>query len=397
MIGNATGNPGASLYITDDGSNNHYSGSSSTVFATRTFNLDTAGEYAYSYDWKCNGESTNDYLRATLFPAQTIITPGQQPNAGSQLSIPLDGGVNLCQHTLWQSTSGTFTIDTPGVYIWLFQWHNDSDIYNQTPAAVDNVNLKFNSCPLPRDVTGVVSADSLLLSWIPVGNESSWGVQLSTANNLLSTAIVSSPNHTFNSLPLSSSYIVRIRTICGDGDTSLTYTATFLNNRHLVTVSANDPAFGQVTGGGTYYYGDIATLIATPNDGYDFIEWSDGNNINPRSLTVTRDTNLVAHFQLIEDTVVVGIDDPQLISSKSHLRIYPNPASGAITISVAGIKGNVCIQILDLRGGEVTKETIDCPADCEKSIDIKGLSAGAYIVRVTSESINPMIRKLIVK
>ena len=98
---------------------------------------------------------------------------------------------------------------------------------------------------------------------------------------------------------------------------------------------------------------------------------------------------------MIEDSV--SIDDPQCISSNSHLRIYPNPASGAITISVAGIKGNVCIQILDLRGGEVTKETIDCPADCEKSIDIKGLSAGAYIVRVTSESINPMIRKLIVK
>lgn len=397
MIGNATGHTGASLYITDDGSNNHYSGSSSTVFASRTFTLDIAGEYAFSYDWKCNGESANDYLRATLVPAQTIIIPGQQPTVSPQLAIPLDGGINLCQHTLWQSTSGTFTIDTPGVYIWLFQWHNDSDIYNQTPAAVDNVNLKLNSCPLPQNVEGVVSADSLLLSWTPVGNESSWEVQLSTVNSLLSTAIVTSPNHTFYSLPLSSSYIVSIRTICSDGDTSLTYTATFLNNRHLVTVTANDPAFGHVTGGGTYYYGDVATLAATPNDGYDFIEWSDGNNINPRSLTVTRDTNLVAHFQLIEDTVVVGIDDPQLKSSKSHLRIYPNPASGAITISVVGIKGNVCIQILDLRGGEVTKETIDCPADCEKSIDIKGLSAGAYIVRVTSESINPMIRKLIVK
>ena len=395
MIGNATGHPGASLYISDDGSNNHYSGSSSTVFATRTFNLDTAGEYAYSYDWKCNGESTNDYLRATLVPAQTIIIPGQQPNADSQRSIPLDGGNNLCQHTLWQSTSGTFTIDTPGVYIWLFQWHNDNNIYNQAPAAVDNVNLKFNSCPLPRDVTGVVSADSLLLSWIPVGNESSWEVQLSTANNLLSTAIVASPNHTFNSLPLSSSYIVRIRTICGDGDTSLTYTATFLNNRYLVTVSANDPDFGHVTGGGTYYYGDIATLLATPYDGYDFIEWSDGNNTNPRDITVTSDTTIVAQFQLIEDSV--SIDDPQCISSNSHLRIYPNPASGAITISVAGISGIVRIQIFDLKGAEVMRENIDCNDNCEKSIGIKGLSAGTYIVRVTSESINPMIRKLIVK
>ena len=39
-----------------------------------------------------------------------------------------------------------------------------------------------------------------------------------------------------------------------------------------------------------------ATFIALPNTGYEFHHWSDGNVQNPRSLTVTQDTALVAYF-----------------------------------------------------------------------------------------------------
>ena len=39
-----------------------------------------------------------------------------------------------------------------------------------------------------------------------------------------------------------------------------------------------------------------ATIIALPNTGYTFARWSDGNTQNPRSLTVTQDTTLVAYF-----------------------------------------------------------------------------------------------------
>ncbi len=39
-----------------------------------------------------------------------------------------------------------------------------------------------------------------------------------------------------------------------------------------------------------------ATFIALPNTGYTFSRWSDGNTQNPRSLTITQDTTLVAYF-----------------------------------------------------------------------------------------------------
>ncbi len=46
-----------------------------------------------------------------------------------------------------------------------------------------------------------------------------------------------------------------------------------------------------------------ATIVATPNAGYLFAHWSDGDTSNPRMLTIDRDTLLTAYFALLPDTV----------------------------------------------------------------------------------------------
>ncbi|MBP5546626.1 MAG: T9SS type A sorting domain-containing protein [Bacteroidales bacterium] len=390
IVGDATGNPVGSLYITDDGSSNHYSGATSTVFATRIFNLDTPGEYAYSFDWKSNGEDNHDFLRAALVPAQTILTPGDysgfdDDSAVPAGGIPLDGAHFLSQRTNWQTQCGSFVIDTPGNYIWVFMWHNDDNIYNQTPAAIDNVNLVPNDCPMPQNVVWELSADSLSLTWTPVGEENIWEVTLGDTS-----VIVTSPEYTFTNIPVSIIYTIHIRTICSSGDTSLAFTASIVNNRYVVTVTANNPSYGTVTGSGVYYNGDIATLSATPFTGYIFTQWSDGDITNPRSLFVTSDTTLIAVFQEEEG---VG----EIENTKLKIDIYPNPAKDITTISVTGISGKVNITILDLFGREMIRKTMECSGECEKSLDVKGLSDGTYFIRVTSDEIVPMVKKLIVR
>ena len=65
---------------------------------------------------------------------------------------------------------------------------------------------------------------------------------------------------------------------------------------------------GTVTEGGTYAEGTEITLTATPDEGYQFTQWSDGNTDNPRTLILTQDTSLVAHFEIIylqPDTVTL--------------------------------------------------------------------------------------------
>lgn len=393
-VGNAAGNPGGSLYITDDGSNNHYGGTSSTVFAVRTFRFDTAGEYAYSFDWRCNGEASNDYLRAALVPADRIYTPGENNGFDNALSVPeggiaLDGSIELNQSNSWQYKMGTFSITTPGYYDWVFMWHNDDNTYNQSPAAVDNVNIRQNTCPSPWYVRGERYADNLVLSWSPGGDESEWEVILDTTS-----VIVHTMGYTFSGLNPTSNYAVRLRSICGEDDTSLAVVASFAPKRYTVSATSEPPASGSVTGGGIYYYGDIATLTATPNTGYSFTEWNDGNTTNPRNLFVTSDTTIIAQFQVVEDS---GDIENIYTTLNSQLRIYPNPAKDVITVYVTGINGDVCFLVMDLRGREIIKESIECSVDCEKRIDIKGLTTGAYFVRVISGNNAPITKKLIVK
>ena len=87
-------------------------------------------------------------------------------------------------------------------------------------------------------------------------------------------------------------------TITGDA----TYTAHFVQQSFTITVAANPPQGGTVSGGGNYPYGATATLTATPNSGYQFQGWSDGSTQNPHQVTVTSNANYTAIFSEVGTT-----------------------------------------------------------------------------------------------
>ncbi len=64
-----------------------------------------------------------------------------------------------------------------------------------------------------------------------------------------------------------------------------------------VTAQPNDNNRGTVTGSGKYPDGTTVELKAIPTHGYYFKQWNDGITNNPRSITVTQDTTLVAEFE----------------------------------------------------------------------------------------------------
>ena len=64
----------------------------------------------------------------------------------------------------------------------------------------------------------------------------------------------------------------------------------------LVSAIPNHTEWGSVTGGGTYSFGDTATLTATPDSGYVFWKWNDGIFVNPRQIDVTDSMEFVAIF-----------------------------------------------------------------------------------------------------
>ena len=66
-----------------------------------------------------------------------------------------------------------------------------------------------------------------------------------------------------------------------------------------VTVKANNDAWGTVTGGGTYVDGAEATLIATPNTGYKFVKWDNGETSQTLKVKVTANVTYTAEFAAV--------------------------------------------------------------------------------------------------
>ena len=105
--------------------------------------------------------------------------------------------------------------------------------------------------------------------------------------------ITAFPNYGYHFVQWSDSVTDNPRTLVLTQDT--TFTAFFAKNSYSVTVSA-DSVRGSAFGNQTAEYLDSVTISATPNYGYQFAQWSDGNIQNPRTFALIRDTFLIALF-----------------------------------------------------------------------------------------------------
>ena len=86
--------------------------------------------------------------------------------------------------------------------------------------------------------------------------------------------------------------------IAGDYVFTWTYASQTLTVAYPVSVTATAEN-GTVEGAGTYTHGTEVTLTATPAEGYEFVNWTVGEETiteNPYKFTVTADVALVANF-----------------------------------------------------------------------------------------------------
>ena len=91
------------------------------------------------------------------------------------------------------------------------------------------------------------------------------------------------------------------------GTSNVTLYAHWAPNPYTISTSATN---GIVEGGGTYNYGTDQQLLATPDECYEFIQWSDGNTDNPRLITVTGNATYTAEFVKIEYIITTETDNP---------------------------------------------------------------------------------------
>lgn len=74
-------------------------------------------------------------------------------------------------------------------------------------------------------------------------------------------------------------------------------TAIFDFNQYSISLNVDTNIHGIVTGYGNYDYLSERIISATPNYGYHFTMWNDGDTNNPRMVTLTQDTTFTALFE----------------------------------------------------------------------------------------------------
>ena len=116
---------------------------------------------------------------------------------------------------------------------------------------------------------------------------------------------------------------------------SMDLLANFEANEYTITVTATEGGEAAVTPAGPYSYNDQVTITATPAEGYQFVNWTNGTEvfatIAEYSFNVTESLELVANFELIPPTYYT-------------VSVVIDPANGG-TVTGAG-------QVLE--GGSVT-------------------------------------------
>ncbi len=215
-----------------------------------------------------------------------------------------------------------------------------------------------------------------------------------------------------------------------------------------LSVSANDETYGRVEV--ETQSCEVATITATPNEGYEFTRWSDGNTENPRTVSITSDTAFVAIFAEVVSTPTITLrvndetmgsasytldgntavltatanegysfviwndgnsENPRTVTITSdtafmaifspasslqevnarEFALYPNPAKSFVNLEFEALKENTLLQILDLNGRKL--RTFDLKAGQETlRIDLGDLPKGVYTIMLGNTT-----KKLIVE
>ena len=151
---------------------------------------------------------------------------------------------------------------------------------------------------------------------------------------------------------------------------------------HSLDVSANFPAMGTVTGSGSYEDGTSVTVTATPEEGYHFVQWDDGNTDNPRTVVVNTDIIMEAEFALTEvipEHILTLASNYTVMGSTEGAGEHEEDSN--VLISATANDGYVFVRWQD--GNRDNPRTIVMPHD-----DVTYTAYFGYTVTVTSDDIS---------
>lgn len=234
-IGNATGNPGSSMYVSSNGGvNNSYSQTSTFTYASIVLEFGQTADFNLSFDWKGTGDINGDYLSVYNQPYGIPMTENDYP-IGRRIFI------SEVSQSNWQNVNIYLN---PSIYAntvqrLIFVWHSDNNTIVNPPAAVDNIIITSMSCARPINlIANNITTQSANISWAETGNATSWYLYYKPydAFNYDSILVSNNPSYTLNNLIPNKGYLVYIKSNCNN---QLSHSSEIFNfNTECSTISS---------------------------------------------------------------------------------------------------------------------------------------------------------------
>lgn len=160
--------------------------------------------------------------------------------------------------------------------------------------------------------------------------EGNSGCQAVDAGTTITATILPNNGYIFQQWSDGNTDNPRIFTITQD----TTMEAICIRDQSVLTLNVSNDEAGRVFGAGTYDKNTSVQIFAIPNSGYDFVGWSDRNNMNPRYLYLDEaEKILTANFEITsaaQYVVNVSAQNPALGSAAAtnYVRLDAAPFDG---------------------------------------------------------------------
>ncbi|MEN6325731.1 MAG: S-layer homology domain-containing protein [Syntrophomonas sp.] len=225
------------------------------------------------------------------------------------------------------------------------------DIYIKVKDAAGNVSgvLKITIPSLLAGTPALTAAagDARVdLNWTPVAGSVSYSVYQSTTPGFYGSALasVASSVYSYNAAGLTNCtpYYFKVKAVdfYGNSSSSNEVNAT-PRPSHTVSLAAEPPAGGFVSGGGSYCEGDPVTVTASVYTGYRFVNWTKNHTQlsanSSYSFTMgTSDISLVARFSKnhsSDDGYNGSTNSPQPVNSSTGSATLSPSAGGTVSLA----------------------------------------------------------------
>ncbi|RYD52904.1 MAG: T9SS type A sorting domain-containing protein [Sphingobacteriales bacterium] len=332
----------------------------STGATTRTITASTSGSYSVRVT-NTSGCIGRDTVVLTVTP-QPTVSLGADTAVCIGSNITLDAG-NAGALYLWSTgaTTQTITVSTAGTY---------SVRVTNTTGCIGRDTIAITIAPLPTvrlgNDTTVCAGIGVVLNAGNAGASYSWSTGATTQTITATT---------------SGNYSVRVTnaTGCSASDT-VTVTVRPLPVAGAINVNSQSPTY-------------VFSAAGNQNDSLRGWSFGDGAIDTAGNPTTTRHTytangTYTVKFYVLNDCgvdsataiVVVSGLGVNTVVKEGELKLFPNPASEFVTIQNTSTQVMQHITVLNAVGAVVREESVINGQ--EQRINISGLAAGTYLVRI---------------